>query len=49
VRETITDQGEWLLEIELSPADLAWLRSLPDFRPEWMPAKEERVLARTGS
>ena len=31
VQESITDRGEWLLEIELSPPDLAWLKSLPDF------------------
>jgi GTPase len=48
-RETITDQGESLLDIELSPPDLAWLRSLPDLRPEWMLGTEEPVLARTGS
>jgi GTP-binding protein HflX len=46
--ESLTEQGEWLLEIELSPPDLAWLKSLPDFRPEWMLETEERVLARSG-
>ena len=49
VHETITDHGEWLLDIELSQPDLAWLKSLPDFRPEEMLVPEERVLARTGS
>ena len=49
VHETITDHGEWLLDIELSQPDLAWLKSLPDFRPEEMLLSEERVLARTGS
>jgi GTP-binding protein HflX len=49
VRELLTDRGEWLLDIELSPPDLAWLRSLPDFRPEQMLESEECVLARTGS
>lgn len=49
VRETNTEQGEWLLDIELSQPDLAWLRSLPDFRPEEMLVPEERFLARTGS
>ena len=48
-RETITDQGEWLLDIELSPPDLAWLRSLPDLLPEWLLETEQPVLARTGS
>lgn len=48
-RETITDQGEWLLDVELSPPDLAWLRSLPDLRPEWLLASEQPILARTGS
>ncbi len=49
VHETITDHGEWLLDIELSEPDLAWLKSLPDFRPDEMLVPEERVLARTGS
>ena len=49
VRESISDHGEWLLDIELSQPDLAWLKSLPDFRPEEMLLSEERVLARTGS
>jgi len=49
VHETSTDHGEWLLDIELSQPDLAWLKSLPDFRPEEMLVPEERVLARTGS
>jgi GTPase len=49
VQETITEHGEWLLEIELSQPDLAWLKSLPDFRPEEMLVSNERVLARTGS
>ncbi len=48
-RETITEQGECQLDIELSPPDLAWLRSLPDMRPEWLPGIEQPVLARTGS
>ena len=48
-RETISAEGEWRLEIELSPPDLAWLISLPDFRPEQMLEPEECVLARTGS
>ncbi len=48
-RENITDQGEWLLDIELSPADLAWLRSLPDLRPEWLLGSDQPILARTGS
>ena len=48
-RETITNQGEWLLDIELSPPDLAWLRSLPDLLPEWLLETEQPVLARTGS
>ena len=49
MHETITDHGGWLLDIELSQPDLAWLKSLPDFRPEEMLALEEPVLARTGS
>lgn len=49
LREAVTDKGEWLLDIELSPADLAWLRSLTDFRPEWILDAEECILARTGS
>ena len=49
VQETITDDGECLLDIELSEPDLAWLRSLPDLRPEWLLGMEEPVLARTGS
>ena len=48
-RETISAEGEWRLEIELSPPDLAWLISLPDFRPEQMLEAEDCVLARTGS
>ena len=48
-RESITEQGESLLDIELSPPDLAWLRSLPDLQPEWMLGTEQPVLARTGS
>jgi hypothetical protein len=47
--EAITNQGEWLLDVELSPPDLAWLRSLPDLRPEWMLETEQPILARTGS
>ncbi len=49
VREAIGATGESLLEIELSQADLAWLRSVPDFIPEQMLEMPERVLARTGS
>jgi GTP-binding protein HflX len=48
VRESLTEQGEWLLDIELSPPDLAWLKSLPDFQPDRMLETEERVLARSG-
>lgn len=48
-RETISPDGEWRLEIELSPPDLAWLISLPDFVPEQMLEPEDGVLARTGS
>jgi len=49
LKETVTDQGDWQLAIELAPPDLAWLQSLPDFQPEWLAHEEERVLARTGS
>ena len=48
-RETINPDGEWRLEIELSPPDLAWLISLPDFVPEQMLEPEDGILARTGS
>jgi GTP-binding protein HflX len=47
--ETISDQGEWLLDIELSPPDLAWLKSQPEFCLEWVLGTQEPVLARTGS
>ena len=47
--EVVTPEGEWRLEVELSPPDLAWLISLPDFRPDTMLGPEECVLARTGS
>jgi GTP-binding protein HflX len=49
LHESLTDKGEWVLDIELSPADLAWLMSLTDFSPEWMLDAQECVLARTGS
>lgn len=47
--EATTAQGECLLDIELSPPDLAWLSSLPDFQPEWLTGTEQALLARTGS
>jgi GTP-binding protein HflX len=47
-RETLGEHGDWLLEIELTEADFAWLQSLPDYRPEWL-MPETPTLARTGS
>jgi GTP-binding protein HflX len=47
--EAVTEQGKCLLDIELSSPDLAWLRSLPDFQPEWIMESEQAFLARTGS
>jgi GTP-binding protein HflX len=49
VREDIGETGESRLEIELSEADLAWLRSIPEFIPAQMLDIPDRVLARTGS
>jgi len=49
VRETVTENGFWVLEVELMEPDLSWLMSLPDFSPEWMPEKDRPLLARTGS
>lgn len=49
VREAHTGQGEWLLEVELSPPDLAWLISLPDFKPGQMLEAEKCVLARASA
>jgi len=49
--ETVTEHGEWLLELELSEADLAWLHSLPDLDAALMllPETKPQRLARTGS
>jgi GTP-binding protein HflX len=49
LHEEVTNEGSWQLEVELSEADLSWLRSQPDFRPEQLRETEESVLARTGS
>jgi len=49
MRESLTERGEWLLELELTEADLAWLHSLPDFVAERMLQPEPQPLARTGS
>jgi GTP-binding protein HflX len=49
LREESGAHGEWLLDIELSAPDLAWLRSLPDFQPELLLEEAPPVLARTGS
>jgi GTPase len=49
LHEAVSDQGEWLLDIESSPADLAWLMNLTDFRTEWILDTQECSLARTGS
>jgi len=48
-QETVNDHGDWLLELELSEADLAWLHSLPDFDARRMLETEAPRLARTGS
>ena len=49
--ELVTEHGEWLLEMELTEADLAWLHSLPDFDADRMllPESAPQRLARTGS
>jgi len=48
-QESVNDRGEWLLALELSEADLAWLHSLPDFDAGRMLEPESPRLARTGS
>ena len=49
LNEAHSVEGEWLLEIELSPPDLAWLISLPDFKPGEMLETEKCVLARASA
>jgi len=48
-RESVGEQGEWFLELELSEPDLAWIQSVPDFDPRWVQEPELPTLARTGS
>jgi GTP-binding protein HflX len=49
LNESVTDRGEWRLELELTEADLAWLHSLPDFDAGRMLQPEPQRWARTGS
>jgi GTP-binding protein HflX len=49
LNEAHTAEGEWLLEVELSPPDLAWLIGLPDFKPGQMLETEKCVLARASA
>ncbi len=47
--EAHNDQGDLLLDVELSPPDLAWLISLPDFKPGQMLEAEKSVPARASA
>jgi hypothetical protein len=49
INETMRDTGEWLLEVALTPAQLAWLQQQDGFRDEYLLVESATNLAATGS
>ncbi len=49
INETMLDTGDWLLEVALTPAQLAWLQQQQGFREEYLPVETPANLAATGS
>jgi GTP-binding protein HflX len=48
VNEKLLPAGGWEIDIDLDPAQLAWLCQLPDFESEYL-VSPDPVLAATGS
>ena len=48
IHESGTEDGHWLIDVELDQADLSWLERQEGFLPQWL-VPEPGVLARTGA
>ncbi len=48
-RETPLENGGWLIELALDPAQTAWLMQQEDFRDEYLASDSHTLLAPTGS
>jgi len=48
IHESGTEDGHWLIDVELDQADLSWLEHQEDFHAQWL-LPDPEILARSGA